>query len=158
MTAPNWTPRDVAECASCGTPIVFAVSVKTGGRIAVDWKPTADGTVSLRQGAGGDPAALHVQAHHRFGRTDLHMPHAANCRVRRPGIGTPHAFEVDEQIPADFNGRRWCAGCSLPGAPGDARHPHGALPRVPVAAGAGFPPAPAAAVALDARILGERDA
>lgn len=72
-------------------------------------------------------------------------------REPRPSKVPPHAFDEDQNMPADATGRRWCT-CGLPGEAGDDRHPAGAPPLHPTL----LPPVPEPAREFDRRQLGER--
>jgi hypothetical protein len=113
-------------CPKCGMPTIVAISATTMRPMVLAWKPTADGTVRVRTGPSG-AVGLTLAIRHRFGRTDLRLPHPAECRPVRIGTGTPHAFEENPEIPADFHGNTWCR-CGKPGKQGDNLHPDGALP------------------------------
>lgn len=65
----------------------------------------------------------------------------------------PHAFEPDDALPADWQGRRVCAACRKPGAEGDPQHPVGALPLALTR----FPPTPPEVREFEQRQLGEAE-
>jgi hypothetical protein len=83
-------------------------------------------------------------------------------RVKRqpvPSIET-HAHNPADGEPATHDGAKVCRDCGKVGRPGDAQHPHGALPlaEVRAARAAGTRTAvPDGWAEFEARMLGERD-
>lgn len=79
MSAPT-IPAD-GRCRSCGAPIIWAISPKTGRPMPVDIEPTAGANVELTPHTvrPGDWHARVVAPAHTFGRTDLRMAHHATC-------------------------------------------------------------------------------
>lgn len=63
----------------------------------------------------------------------------------------PHAHDPAPDEPPAFNGSQVCRACGKTGRVGDAQHPLAA----PALGTRPMPPAPQAALDLDARILGE---
>ena len=144
----------IVACDDCQAPVIWAVD-DDGERIRVDAVPVHDGNVALEIDANSVVIAHRGSMAQTFGqaRNDLRMAHKATCG-RWPGRLPKHAFALDERIPADYAGRRWCM-CGVPGEPGDERHPDGAPPlRAPLPAPEVFEQA---GRELDAAILGERD-
>lgn len=76
---------------------------------------------------------------------------ATNPKAKEPRVPA-HAFELDEEVPADFHGRRHCRACGKQGEEGDVQHPEGALPLTLAVR----PPLPPGAAEVQARMLGER--
>lgn len=146
--------RPVVPCVDCEAPVIGALDADTGEHIPVDAVPSPAGNLALEISANTVPIAHRGLMAHTFAHegTGLHTAHQATCKTRPPRVPV-HAFAVDERVPADWYGRRWCL-CGVPGEPGDHRHPVDAPPLRP-------PTAPdviaQAAQQRDAAILGERD-
>ena len=73
-------PVTRCESRKCQAQVIFAVSVKTGGRMIVDAEPVAGGTVRLEWRGGELPAAIVVSASRAFGVAGLRKAHQATCK------------------------------------------------------------------------------
>ncbi|HEY0643678.1 MAG TPA: hypothetical protein VGD39_09685 [Nocardioides sp.] len=146
--------RPIVPCRVCLAPVIWATDAAINETLAVDALPVYGGNVALEISANTFPIAHRGTMAHTFAhnRTDLHTAHKATCAGSWPRV-QPHAFAVDDRIPADWCGRRWCI-CGVPGIPGDDRHPEDAPPLRPPTDQAVVQEA---ARARDAAILGERE-
>jgi hypothetical protein len=146
--------RPAVPCEQCEAPVIWALDRETNETIAVDAVPVYGGNVALEISANTFPIAHIESMAHTFAqnRTDLRMAHKATCAGTPPRYPA-HAFALDERVPADWHGRRWCL-CGVPGEPGDHRHPADAPPlHLPTDQAV----VEQAASERDAAILGERE-
>lgn len=76
---------DTAElqvpCPACKKLVIYAISTRTAGSIALDATPSAEGTYTLDLQLGA-PRARPTSAKLRFGRTNLYSDHGSGCGTR----------------------------------------------------------------------------
>ena len=65
-------------CRSCNAPIIWAVTER-GRDMPVNAEPSPDGSIQLLEHESSTPLARVLKVADRFGKTNLHRSHFADC-------------------------------------------------------------------------------